>query len=114
MGHKYRRWSLESLDHVALTLLRFVNERELEAAGLCILIWDPTTMPFHIRLELADDASGVPKAVCKAGEVDPSTGQIVRLAWGSEPTIRYSDLLNQRLDSIRWSYEVELTDAHDA
>jgi len=113
-AHKYRRWALESLDHVSLTLLRSLDEYILEAAGLCVLISDPTTMPFHVRLHLSSNSTGIPKVLCRAGEMHPSSGDTLRLAWNSDFAKKYAKQLNQRLDAIVWKYEVELVDAPES
>ena len=61
-------WKHESLDGFYPVVARKTGEGEAEIFGLCILISDQTTTPFHLRLQSSPSSDEVSWLECRLGE----------------------------------------------
>lgn len=95
-------WRHESLDGVFCELGRKIGDREVEFAGLCLLITDLTLTPYHVRLRLARDTDEIEWLDCRLGEI--RNGQLVRIPYNAYAGGRFS--VAGRLQSIAWKYHV--------
>lgn len=95
-------WKREGLDGIYHELAIKRAQREVDVAGLCILISDQTLTPFHVELRCAADSDEIERLDCRLGEI--SDGVMKRVPYDSR-SIRKSDVAG-RLESIRWQFHV--------
>lgn len=98
----HAEWKHESLDGVFCELGRKTGDREVEFAGLCLLITDLTLTPYHVRVRLADEADEIEWLDCRLGEI--RNGELVRIPYNAYAGGRLS--VAGRLQSITWKYHV--------
>jgi hypothetical protein len=99
----HAEWRHESLDGVFCELACKTGRREIELAGLCILISDQTLTPYHVRLRVAE-ADEIEWLDCRLGEI--RNGKMVRIPYGYGPASRGKLWAAYRLDRIEWRYHV--------
>lgn len=100
-------WKYESLDGVLHELAVKTGARQVEIAGLCILISDQTLTPFHVRLRYSADVDEIEWLDCRLGEVRGDT--MVRVPYNAFPAgVRR---VPDRLNSIEWKFHVGFGDA---
>lgn len=102
-------WKYESLDGVFHELARKTGPRQVEIAGLCILISDQTLTPYHVQLRFASSADEIEWLDCRLGEIRGDV--LVRVPYNSYFDRGGVRSVADRLRSIEWQFHVGFGDA---
>lgn len=99
-------WKHESLDGVFAELAVKTAPRQVEIAGLCILISDQTLTPYHVQMRIAPKVDEIEWLDCRLGEM--RNDKLVRIPYASDHG-KWSVV--DRLPSIEWNFHVGFGDA---
>ncbi len=94
----------DSLDGFLPATTRKIGDRELELAGVAILISDQTVTPLHVRVQISRTFIEISWMECRLGQIQ--NGKMTRTAYSAEYPLRYTIGALQDPDAIEWAYAV--------
>lgn len=98
----HAEWKHESLDGVFAELARKTSNRQVELAGMCVLIRDQGLTPYYASIRVAAGVDEVEYFDCKVGEV--RNNEMVRIPYNSDKGGK--QCVADRLASVVWKYHV--------
>jgi len=101
-------WVDESLDGILLGGCRRGGENTLEFAGTCILIKDQTETPIALRIRAHPSGGGLVEVLCRVGEPDPESGELLRLGYGGNEARNMRLRTAEQPDRVPWMYIAEV------